>query len=102
MNTVKEAIGLWCPMARVARRETQLDGTLPVVIVGCNTDALGRNRVIASCCCIADKCAMWRWVPKYGPAPAMPPHVRGTIPMPQPIGERIAPTHGYCGLAGSL
>ena|ERR1019366_2671643 len=101
MNTAKEATELWCPMVRIVRRETELDGSISAIIGGCNTDALGHNRIPASCLCVADKCAMWRWVPKRGPAPAPPPHIRGTLPMPAPIGERIDPTHGYCGLAGA-
>ncbi|SFJ85337.1 hypothetical protein [Bradyrhizobium sp. cf659] len=64
MHTPEQAKDLWCPMVRIARRETfNPDGLGDTVLVGgCNTDALGRNRVPASCTCIADKCAMWRWV----------------------------------------
>lgn len=58
----EQASQLWCPMVRTARRETtQRDGLQLVVVGGCNTDALGGNRVPASCRCIASKCAMWRW-----------------------------------------
>ena len=57
-----EAREKWCPMVRAARRETVTDqGADLVVAAGCNTDALGRNRVPASCRCIGSQCAMWRW-----------------------------------------
>jgi hypothetical protein len=82
MLTREQAAATWCPMVRVARREQSVryetgDGDA-VVVGGCNSDALGLNRVPASCRCIADGCAMWRW-------------------------ERPAdgvPARGYCGLAG--
>jgi hypothetical protein len=62
LRTRKEASELWCPMARTARRESvDPSGTTTVVVAGCNTDALGRNRVPASCRCITTQCAMWRW-----------------------------------------
>ncbi len=56
-------------MVRIARHETiehrtgyQEDSRDEAIIVaGCNTDALGKLRVPASCRCVADKCAMWRW-----------------------------------------
>lgn len=68
------------------------------VFGGCNTDALGRNRVPASCTCIADKCAMWRWKPgravtKRSASPHNP-HVQFSDTVHE------SPTHGYCGLAG--
>lgn len=86
-HTPDQARALWCPMARIARREnTQptLDGR-EVIVGGCNTDALGGVRVPASCRCIAEKCAMWRWVPggRKNSAGAMHPNTRG-----------------YCGIAG--
>lgn len=68
MHTREQAAGLWCPMVRIARIESTVDlgdkhaGPVEYVVGGCNTDALGRNRVPASCRCIADQCAMWRWV----------------------------------------
>lgn len=65
MNTADQARELWCPMVRIARREVvepEPDVKETVVVVGgCNTDALGRMRVPASCRCIASQCAMWRW-----------------------------------------
>lgn len=94
--TPEEAREKWCPMVRIARREDTKPyfyGT-EVVVAGCNTDALGRTRVPASCRCIADACAMWRWSSVDGDLPpdAEPgklyavPKVRGDV--------------GYCGLAG--
>lgn len=77
----EQASQLWCPMVRTARRETtQRDGVQIVVVGGCNTDALGGNRVPASCRCIASKCAMWRWFESEGTFPEC----------------RL----GYCGMAG--
>lgn len=67
--TPEEARELWCPMVRIARRETERPsgGSLSTgtgyVVGGCNTDALGGTRVPASCRCIAASCAMWRWAP---------------------------------------
>jgi len=98
--TVKEATEKWCPMVRIARRESELPegiGELPegislstgtrFVVGGCNTDALGGTRIPASCRCIADKCAMWRWIAYPGK------NISGThIDVPS--------AYGYCGLAG--
>lgn len=70
--TKEQAAATWCPMVRIARHEVINQDTGNYIVGGCNTDALGRLRVPASCCCVADKCAMWRWA---GPAP-------------QPIGAR--------------
>lgn len=81
-------------MVRSARREEfeihgePIGGMTPVhtehfVVAGCNTDALGGNRVPASCRCIADQCAMWRDVIQLHACDQPPPAPRG-----------------YCGLAG--
>ena len=43
----EQAGATWCPMVRMSLR---------------NADARARDRVPASSCCIADQCAMWRWV----------------------------------------
>jgi len=117
MHTVSQARELWCPMTRIARREAksvdckEIDENL-VVIASCNRDALGggnggpsssdRHAPLASCRCIADKCAMWRW------APSSTTHMeRRIVPRIQSEGfceinvaVPDAPTHGYCGLAG--
>jgi hypothetical protein len=89
--TVKEATGKWCPMVRGARHETYSTGgdSKPVhtIVGGCNTDMLGGTRIPASCRCIADKCAMWRWIAYPGK------NISGThIDVPS--------AYGYCGLAG--
>lgn len=75
MHTADQAKELWCPMIRIARRETEQPsgGGRIDVVGGCNSDALGKTRVPASCRCIADKCGMWRWASAH---------------------------EGYCGLAG--
>lgn len=99
MHTPDNARKLWCPMVRIARRESldQNAGELRVV-GGCNTDALGKNRVPASCKCVAETCAMWRWLPKYdysdkpGPGDAAGKHA-----LYRP--KLLPSTHGYCGLA---
>jgi len=61
MHTPEQAKGLWCPMVRIARREDPDPNARTTVVAGCNTDALGKVRVPASCRCIANECAMWRW-----------------------------------------
>lgn len=100
MHTPEEAGALWCPMARIARREnTEPDNSgSEVVVAGCNTDALGGIRIPASCRCVADKCAMWRWE-----------HTTVSAPVVREAGackyttyeQRTVRTHGYCGLAGN-
>lgn len=94
MLTREQAAETWCPMVRIARHEVTSNetpmGNMTVVsakdhvVGGCNSDALGRLRVPASCRCIADKCAMWRW----GEAE------------PAPKETKKYPRRGYCGLAG--
>lgn len=97
-HTPEQARELWCPMVRIARREntqpmsSQLAGD-PVVVAGCNTDALGSLRVPKSCRCIADKCAMWRWGTYIAP------------PLDAEPGKLVAGVNhragwGFCGLAG--
>lgn len=113
--TPEEARKLWCPMVRIVRhvdvyREIpSVGGSHPLatdeikethVVGGCNTTS--RRQVLPHFRCIADQCAMWRWVPKTGIRPEV-------IDDPRlgPGGKRvihrdgpIAPTHGFCGLAG--
>ena len=89
MMTVEQAGEVWCPMVRIARRETvehrtgyqETSRDESVIVAGCNTDALGGVRVPASCRCIADKCAMWRWS-NWNMRSGEPPYA------------------GFCGLAG--
>ena len=111
IHTETKARELWCPMVRIARREliqphapdTAYNNT---VVAGCNTDALGRTRVPASCRCIASECAMWRWVPSDEThqerriVPVEVGNTRGIRKMEVTVNVPNAPTHGYCGLAG--
>lgn len=61
--TEKEAAEKWCPMVRIARRETfEPDSKGIAIVAGCNTDALGGLRVPASCRCIGSQCMMWTWL----------------------------------------
>jgi len=114
MLTREQAAETWCPMVRIARHEVTVqrrpafDGMELVteqhhVVAGCNTDALGGTRVPASCRCIADKCAMWRWgetshewKTKVVDAPEMGPGGKRAVEVPVDV-----PTRGYCGLAGT-
>lgn len=89
MHNIEQARELWCPMVRIARVEPterlgRPDGE--VIVAGCNTDALGGIRVPTSCRCIADGCAMWRWVPGGKKSSR---------------GGRHPNTSGFCGLAGT-
>lgn len=99
MHTPEQAKELWCPMVRIARREIATEAAIiekptsvmhiperAEIVGGCNSDALGGNRVPASCRCIADQCAMWRW--------ATPPHTQDGID------RSHMQRHGYCGIAG--
>lgn len=72
-------------MVRIARREhchPADDEGNTAIASGCNTDALGGTRVPASCRCIAEKCAMWRWHPRN-------------------VSHMGDDRKGYCGLAGT-
>lgn len=111
MLTREQAASTWCPMVRIARHEETVDlndkHSAPVthIVGGCNTDALGGTRVPASCRCIADKCAMWRWGPSDGT------HLERRVAESISAGMRLfsdqavhvpnTPTRGYCGLAGA-
>lgn len=110
MLTPDEASRTWCPMARIARREATDPAKLgqgadQVLIAGVNRDALARSTMIDfphSCRCLADKCAMWRWVERQEMANVVKND--GPSPDRQFYTSRefvIAnPTHGFCGLAG--
>lgn len=93
LMTREQAAATWCPMVRIARHETINPNSTAEenhIVAGCNTDALGKLRVPASCRCIAEQCAMWRWSspPRHEPFPAF-----GSDMEYEP--------NGYCGLAGS-
>lgn len=115
LKTPTQARDLWCPMVRIARDEAITIETAKVgdivaiteerhIVAGCNRDALGggnrgehgEHRPLASCRCIADKCAMWRWAPKLE---AVQPGFWSLTRFPR--FKRAASTHGFCGLAGS-
>lgn len=105
MHTPAEARELWCPMVRTVRRETSNPERGPEprnleLVGGCNSDALGRLRVPASCRCIADQCAMWRWVPST--TVHKEPRVQESqgLRYVQNVDVPDAPTHGYCGIGG--
>lgn len=119
MLTEQEAGERWCPMVRIARLEpvevVQQDGTIKSSEValshvgGCNTDALGRNRVPASCRCIGSQCAMWRWVPSTSThtervVEQVPFKTLDNVTVMRSSEREVqvpdAPTIGYCGLAG--
>lgn len=100
-HTPEQARELWCPMVRIARHEAieYRTGYMEsyrdeqVIVAGCNTDALGSNRVPASCRCIAEKCAMWRWeIMEVLPPNAEPNKLVALI--------KARANTGYCGLAG--
>jgi hypothetical protein len=104
MHTPEQAKELWCPMVRVARREVAEINIKPgesyeqVIVGGCNSDSLGRTRVPASCRCIADKCAMWRWEHMTDSVPTVTEGPSGL--KARTFETRVVRTHGYCGLAG--
>lgn len=101
-------------MVRIARRETIEHRTgyqesrrdEDVVVGGVNHDALsGENKRIAedhkplaSCRCIAGKCAMWRWVPTTESVPTVTLGASGQAA--RTFGVQTVRTHGYCGIAG--
>ena len=109
-HTPEQARALWCPMVRIARDESITIEKSAIgdivhateqrhVVAGCNTDALGScggrrsspdHTPLASCRCIADKCAMWRWASKV----EMHQTERASIPV------KIATNKGFCGIAG--
>lgn len=112
-HTPAEARELWCPMARIARHEVtevetaRTSGDPPLIAMrtdhhivgGCNTDALGRTRVPASCRCIADQCAMWRWAPSTTSHPERRIQDLGNG-FKKEVVVSVPDARGYCGLAG--
>lgn len=100
LMTKEQAFKTWCPMVRLAA--CQPDGNVVSGQTVMNRLQNGKNTACPdSAMCIADRCAMWRWEPKYDAAPPAPRHVRGVLTPPAPAhGKRIESTHGYCGLAG--
>lgn len=91
LMTRDQAAETWCPMTRAVRHEPDdVQQTPPSLraVGGCNTGGRGA-RVPASCRCIADKCAMWRW--------SSPPR---HDPFPTPAADVANEGDGFCGLAG--
>lgn len=107
MHAAEQARELWCPMVRIARREVITPAEIKhtgvgeyftetlAIVGGCNTDALGRLRVPKSCRCIANECAMWRWLPEPPAATVSIGIGLVTEELPRIPTER----RGYCGLA---
>lgn len=106
MLTRDEASQVWCPMTRQARHEPD-DPQAPSggaygnlrAVGGCNTGGLGA-RVPASCRCIADKCAMWRW---GGLSDDEKDRLHASLQHGgKSISEELikSPWRGYCGMAG--
>lgn len=85
MHTTEQAKQLWCPMGRV--------GVLPKAG---GPAGVNDPDVEFKTNCIADRCAMWRWLSEVSPdwtRPTTPPFSF----MPPPL---VQSTMGFCGLAG--
>lgn len=93
MHTPEQAKELWCPMVRLA----------PAPMHPALNRLLHENEVRQphASCCVADRCAMWRWVPKNGTFLAIVDDGGGMKREVKQWGG-VPPTHGYCGLAGSV
>lgn len=89
-HSTEQARQLWCPMVRV--------GVLPS---GGGPVAVNDPRVEYRGNCIADQCAMWRWVPSTTMHKERRMHESDGRCFMQTMDVPDAPTHGYCGLAGS-
>lgn len=86
--TEDEAKTKWCPFVRVAGAVTTND---PPTMIGCA--ATNRNVNPADVHCIGSACMAWRWSrDAEWQAKAEAEYRRS--------GRIIAPTDGYCGLAG--
>lgn len=110
-HTPEQARALWCPMVRIARREVTVEAAIinrpgsathipkrVEIAAGCNTDALGGCRVPASCRCIAEQCAMWRWAHTTASVPTTTEGASGL--RARVYEQKTVRTHGYCGIAG--
>lgn len=86
-HTPAQARELWCPMVRVG---VQPSSGGPSAINDPTTVNYHGS-------CIAETCAMWRWVP---PKTTYKPTGGNNAFVEEHIYEPVAPTHGYCGLAG--
>lgn len=116
MLTPAQAAATWCPMVRAARAEIHPHNAADrksinertIIVSGCNTDALGKTRVPASCRCIADQCAMWRWGETKTELQRQVVERRVAFPDRAPEMRKFdedvrveVPHRGYCGLAGA-
>lgn len=93
MNTVEEAVKLWCPMQRIVQtggRET---------LAAYNMIDDWKDGVSTGIGCISHACACWRWHPKEGVRKEVVEHANGFKQVITRKGP-VTPTHGYCGLAG--
>lgn len=102
-HTTEQARELWCPMVRVVQiGATETTSTynrvlakhhVPVNLADPDDGGKAMQAAILksevqmsqASRCIADKCAMWRWVPGG---------------LKSSAGDRQPTTRGYCGLAG--
>lgn len=101
MHTPEQATKLWCPMVRLAACKPNGDVSEGQTVM--NRLQNGVNIAIPDAGrCIAEKCAMWRWVPKFEePKPLPKPSVGRGVTFLKPLPPKpVMPTHGYCGLAG--
>lgn len=124
-HTPEQAKTLWCPMARVAQSgNTDIQAAynrsltktaVPVRLTApqdpkdfqlgqepeqVQTKILLETRISTSMAagCIADQCAMWRWVHTTA---SVPTTTEGATGMPARVFEqKTVRTHGYCGIAG--
>jgi len=81
-HTPEQAKELWCPMVRLAACN---GGSVAMGQTVMNLLQDGRETTVPDAArCIADKCAMWRWLPT----------TKGFVAHP------TFPKHGYCGIAG--
>jgi hypothetical protein len=124
MHTPEQAKELWCPMARVTQigavetnatyNRALVKTHIPVALKASEVDELIEDQkpfaatmlkvetqISGAAHCISDKCAMWRSVPKNGPFIAIVDDGGGMKREVQQWGG-VPPTHGYCGLAGSV
>lgn len=85
-HTPEQAKNLWCPMVRASNGDDQ----------PCNAGNSSDYRKATFARCIANECAMWRWV-----------YTSASVPMKIENGATVyatkeIKTHGYCGLAGRV
>lgn len=82
MHTPEQARETWCPMVRLKLPHNNYNRY--------EVDPHLDSVVPRDCKCIADKCAMWRWVSSS----------RQIVTDTQPDEIRVLSKTGYCGLTG--